>query len=1412
MIEATCAACGTLNRIAETEVPMGAKFVTCASCKSRVPIAGKPISAALKATIASAAPPVMPKLPATPKLPSAPPPKVPAIPVPVPAGAKPVIDLADLPTPKRSSALAGAGDAKPAPKSALAAAGPSTKAPSPLSDLADLPTPKVAARGPAPSPAASPAAPPRSSSIADLPAPKGAVPSINKAKDALADLADLPTPKVTPPARPAAAKTPPDIVDLPTPKGISDLPTPKVAKPPAVKPTMPTMPAPTPTRPTSAATLPGGDAPRPAAPRQPPADIVDVVAPKGSDLPPPKAAARTSGVTRPPGDVAGSSDLPAPKGFFDDLPQPALTHKPGSSDLPAPKGFFDDLPQPALTHKPGSSDLPAPKGFFDDLPQPALTHKPGVSDLPAPKGFFDDLPQPALSSPSVGPAVDPAAAKGFFDDLPLAAMTKPGGFSDASQAPHPPPTPFAPPAPLAPLAPPPAAPLASPMTLDDPLAMSELDLAPGGSNNEIELHGPSPELDLASGPLPAGADGFGDLDLSTPSAKSHFKIDASAKAAAAAMAAAAPPMEGGASFGLASSPSPGEAGLELEDVREAPSAKQVARQQAAKREAAAPAPVKKRRTKLYLGIAVGVALAGSGGFYMYQRHVAAQERAATIAAQLKVARGALTANDANHWARSLAAAKAVLVEDESHGEALGIGAQAALAGALENGIAGPTRIALGRKMIADALAAGVTGRDLDTAQALNAIGANQPDRAITKLTGLITHDPKDPYLQLYMGWALLAKGDGAGAIKALDQAAAMKPELKTTAIYSRGKAHLLLADLNAARADFTAVLEVQKDHIAAQVGLAASSPPSQTAQREGELLAILARKDIPSADPRAVTLAWTLAGDAARATGRLDVARERYRKAIAINALDVSALAGLAATELRDDKVAPAADLIQKALTQSPDDIEAQLVAADLEIRQGKLNDAETRLKALSGRSPPVAPLQRAHLQLALGKMLEARGDDDAAIDAWVEGSKAVGELDLAPTMAAVTKLGALSAKNPAKAGAYRERADQLLSSLAERAIDDAQLSMTLGIAYLEANDPAKAEGLLRRTVDMRASDIEARLALSKALVKLNRIDDAIGQLSGALTIDPSRIDVSLELARTYETAGRDADAAQAYDKLLAATEIPIPARERAGRFYARIGNLDKAIAQADPILSAERDNAAGHYFRGEGLLVKGDVDNARKEFQIAIDNDPDAYYYDAAGRAAEASLAQTGDSKYQNQAIHNYERSHELLATLFNPLSGMGRIYVSRKEWEKANQVLQAANGLRQSDPEVMFELGVCAQELGQKDVAIQWLKAANQVKSTAETSYRLGVLFHDTDQAAAAAGAYDSATRLAEAEIKKTGKPIPWLLDAYYELGDIELLRHEDGKAREAWEHFLAHDPPAGEQRTRNVREQLKTWMKNH
>jgi predicted Zn finger-like uncharacterized protein len=110
--------------------------------------------------------------------------------------------------------------------------------------------------------------------------------------------------------------------------------------------------------------------------------------------------------------------VPGPKGVRDGGAAPSAPGKPGKanvSDVPAPRGFFEDGLQPSRP-KADVSDVPAPKGFFDDGLQPSRP-KADVSDVPAPKGFFDDGLQPSRPKADVS---DVPAPQGILRRWPPA--------------------------------------------------------------------------------------------------------------------------------------------------------------------------------------------------------------------------------------------------------------------------------------------------------------------------------------------------------------------------------------------------------------------------------------------------------------------------------------------------------------------------------------------------------------------------------------------------------------------------------------------------------------------------------------------------------------------------------------------------------------------------------------------------------------------------------------------------------------------------------------------------------------------------------------------------------------------------------------------------------------------------------
>jgi tetratricopeptide (TPR) repeat protein len=281
----------------------------------------------------------------------------------------------------------------------------------------------------------------------------------------------------------------------------------------------------------------------------------------------------------------------------------------------------------------------------------------------------------------------------------------------------------------------------------------------------------------------------------------------------------------------------------------------------------------------------------------------------------------------------------------------------------------------------------------------------------------------------------------------------------------------------------------------------------------------------------------------------------------------------------------------------------------------------------------------------------------------------------------------------------------------------------------------------------------------------------------------------------TLEAAARDVDAARAYDDVLAMANITPSARVRAGRFFARTGQVKKAGEQADPILKAEPENPAGHYLRGEGLLDAGKLDDARRELLLAVNADQsNAQYLDAQGRAFEASYVATEDGKWQDAAIHAYQQANQIDPQMFNPLAGLGRMYVKRREFEKAAGPLQAAIKLHPDDPDVMYSLGLTAKALQQFKSAVEWMRKSVRIKPLGESYYQLGDLYdkEQVNNEREAIASFQQATALGQQEETKTGKQVPWLTDAWYRLA---LLWKDTCNAKRPFQEFVSRAPKNSE-----------------
>jgi predicted O-linked N-acetylglucosamine transferase (SPINDLY family) len=161
-----------------------------------------------------------------------------------------------------------------------------------------------------------------------------------------------------------------------------------------------------------------------------------------------------------------------------------------------------------------------------------------------------------------------------------------------------------------------------------------------------------------------------------------------------------------------------------------------------------------------------------------------------------------------------------------------------------------------------------------------------------------------------------------------------------------------------------------------------------------------------------------------------------------------------------------------------------------------------------------------------------------------------------------------------------RERAARVL----ERSPRNHQALHVAVLARLHAGNVAEALAFADRLVEHFADDAFAHNTRGAVLYSLGRTDDAIASYARATELDPQYIDAWFNLARACGEAGRDAQAAQAHEHVVAAGERAVSPYMRGvalletGRIREGAAALERAV-QLDPNSGAAQAylSAAAH-------------------------------------------------------------------------------------------------------------------------------------------------------------------------------------------------------------------------------------------
>jgi tetratricopeptide (TPR) repeat protein len=1184
------------------------------------------------------------------------------------------------------------------------------------------------------------AADPRRHVLPDLPAPVGPSPSRAVDDASRATLTDLPAPVGPVPRR--------NLPDLPAPVG--------------PRPTRPTPPT-TKTRPITQ------QVPMAPPPARSAASILPERPAPGSVSPP---IAQTGPIA--PIALPDDIDLPVPVGPLPTRQLPDLLTPVGPTpvrsapELPAPKGFFDDGVQPKIG--PGS-ELPAPKGFFDDGVQPRLgTASPEVGaepidlDFPLELGASPSLAAARLDALGTASATPPPFELG--EPVGAGGVNRPFGLDaadlDLERAGD--------------VTPPPL-----PLELSDaPLSgnvprsrTSRLELGLG-FGTDLDAPGappsstPSAVIDLGKAspavgmPLPDADKLGGDEDRFAPTRSAGHLMTTEIR------------------LELDKSPMPGAPPLPTGVVKRpaAPARAEVAPRKRTPPRAAVAA---RRRLALLLGTLVTAALM-AGGYTAWKWWQGGQTRDARAAGELREVEKLLADDAPTHWEKAAGEARRLAGAEGASPEATAIVAEASFAAALDESPQRPERIKEGDQALGALRTKSARGPHAAKAEALRAILSTNMDDAVKKLEDLLRTARGDRDAQLYLGWALAAQEQHGKAIAAY-KAALGQGKPRIAALYGLALSQIELGEKQEATRSLQTVIQLsrdryRRDHLGALIGLAQLAPISERDSRYQELLA---RPDLATAPPRAVSRLRALAGDEALRGGRFDQARARYDAARTLDPLNLRATVGVALLAARAGDLAGARKKLKEdVLAAAPGHIEGALALIDVTMAQQQRDEAGALVDALFARKPPIANtvlLGRAHL--ARARVFEASPDPTVQARAEAEYREAMQRAepgDFAATVGLSSLLLRLGRK---------QEAVDVLAPIKAAASQDTALALTLGHAYLAAGQAEAAAETFRGVLERAPDNAEARFQLGNAHRALGRFGDAIDSLRRAAEVDPSREDIGLALARTLESAGRGGEAIAAYQKMLAGDRKPsVAVRGQAGRAFARMGMAAEAAAQGDAIRAEDPRDAAGQFLLGETLFNQGKYEDALKAYREAARLDSEAQYFEALGRTGEKM------GKH-DEALRSYGDAIAADARYLAPRLGRGRVRLQRREYTQAVGELEAALKVAPDSAEVLRDLGRSHLAMLATDRAVPLLERAASLDSRDPlTHYELGRAYFELERAGAAAG------HLARA-VELVPESAPWRGEAFRLLGFAQRAAGNHSGAISAFRRYLAIERTDGPER---------------
>jgi tetratricopeptide (TPR) repeat protein len=463
------------------------------------------------------------------------------------------------------------------------------------------------------------------------------------------------------------------------------------------------------------------------------------------------------------------------------------------------------------------------------------------------------------------------------------------------------------------------------------------------------------------------------------------------------------------------------------------------------------------------------------------------------------------------------------------------------------------------------------------------------------------------------------------------------------------------------------------------------------------------------------SVGYRLLGDFYFANGDLDKAVAEYAAIYQQHPKDIQLKKNYIQLLILKERLPEARRLNDEILKATPDDQDAQIYKAQIEIHAGRASDAVNTLQNVIKNDPDNAI---AHYQLGLAF---AQLGNNRAESEWREA------LRTRPDIVEAHRALAGAAIQRDDVNTLAQEADQIINY--QPGAPDGYLLRA--VAEMDRQNYAKAEDYIKQSLEKAPNNPEAYVQLGNLRISQERLPDAQKAFQQALDLDPNASDALGGVLNIYLMQKQP-------DKALAAAKAQIAKSPNSSPFHLMYGHLleqqnhDLRGAEAEYRRALELDKNNVEAYEKLGLVqgLEGSPDQALQTFLDAAKRNPkEITLYLLAGNVYE------GKHDWEN-ARQMYQRVLEVQPQ--NPLASNNLAYVMLQQGGNVDVALAMAQTARRQlpdNPSSADTLGWAYYHKGIYTSAIDLFKEAVKKEPDNTTYvYHLGLAYAKNGQAAQA------------------------------------------------------------------------------